>query len=74
MTMGLDPSALTDEDLLREIGQLHQTRTETLLHGSDDALRHHTARTGELEGEYLRRYPGRHIAPERLREGARRRG
>jgi len=74
MTMGIDPRVLTDEDLLREIGQLHQTRTETLLHGSDDALEHHTTRTRELEGEYLRRYPGRHIDPERLREGARQRG
>ena len=74
MTMGIDPKSLSDEDLLRELGQLHQTRTETLLHGSDDALENHTIRTRELEAEYLRRYPNRHIDPERLREGARQRG
>jgi hypothetical protein len=74
MTMGIDPKSLSDEDLLRELGQLHQTRTETLLHGSDDALENHTIRTRDLEAEYLRRYPNRHIDPERLREGARQRG
>lgn len=74
MGMGIDPKELGDEDLLREIGQLHQTRTETLLHGSDDALRNHNQRMSELEAEYLRRYPQRHIDAERLREGARQRG
>lgn len=71
MTMGIDPRQLPDDVLLRELGQLHQTRTDTLLHGSDDALTHHTVRTKELEDEYLRRYPRRHVSPERLRSGAR---
>lgn len=73
MTMGIDPKDLSGEDLLRELRHLHATRTDTLLHGSDDALANHTIRTRELEAEYLRRSPGRDVDPERLREGARQR-
>ncbi|NUR83449.1 MAG: hypothetical protein HOY71_05090 [Nonomuraea sp.] len=69
--MGIDPRALTDDDLLRELRHLHQTRTETFLHGPDDALARHTSRTNELETEYLRRHPVRDVDPGRLREGAR---
>ncbi|WP_113705275.1 DUF6158 family protein [Nonomuraea lactucae] len=72
-TMGIDPRELGDDDLLRELRQLHATRTDTLLHGSDDALARHTSRTNELESEYLRRYPERDVDPGRLREGARER-
>ncbi len=72
-TMGIDPRDLDDDDLLRELRQLHTTRTDTLLHGSDDALARHTSRTNELESEYLRRYPERDVDPGRLREGARQR-
>lgn len=71
--MGIDPAELNDEDLLRELRHVHATRTDTLLHGSDDALARHTSRTNELETEYLRRYPERDIDPARLREGARER-
>ncbi|MFI7442379.1 DUF6158 family protein [Nonomuraea indica] len=71
--MGIDPRDLDDDDLLRELRQLHTTRTDTLLHGSDDALARHTSRTNELESEYLRRYPERDVDPGRLREGARQR-
>ncbi|MER6948101.1 DUF6158 family protein [Nonomuraea sp. NPDC000554] len=71
--MGIDPRELGDHDLLRELRHLHATRTDTFLHGSDDALATHTSRTNELESEYLRRYPERQINPERLREGARQR-
>lgn len=71
--VGTNPRALDEKDLLRELGQLHVTRHETFLHGSDDALRAHTRRTAELEDEYLRRHPGREIEPGRLREGARQR-
>ncbi|MEU6738588.1 DUF6158 family protein [Streptosporangium sandarakinum] len=71
--MGIDPKDLSEEDLLRELRHMHETRTETLMHGSDDALANHTARTGELEQEYLRRHPERDVDPERLREGARQR-
>ncbi|MGV9597413.1 DUF6158 family protein [Streptosporangium sandarakinum] len=71
--MGIDPKDLSEEDLLRELRHMHETRTETLMHGSDDALANHTVRTGELEQEYLRRHPERDVDPERLREGARQR-
>ncbi|MEU7915757.1 DUF6158 family protein [Microbispora bryophytorum] len=73
MTMGVDPRDLGDEDLIRELRHLHETRTETFFHGSDDALERHTSRTQELEGEYLARFPDRQVDPERLREGARQR-
>ncbi|MFG1925546.1 DUF6158 family protein [Cryptosporangium sp. NPDC048952] len=66
---GVDPERLDDDDLFRELLRLHETRHETLRHGSDDALDAHTTRTAELEGEYLRRFPQREIAPERLRSG-----
>ncbi|SEG85944.1 hypothetical protein SAMN05444920_105613 [Nonomuraea solani] len=72
-TMGIDPAQLSDDDLVRELRQLHVTRSDTFFHGSDDALSMHTSRTNELESEYLRRFPEREIDPQRLREGARRR-
>jgi hypothetical protein len=73
MTMGIDPKDLSEDDLFRELRQMHATRTETLLHGSDEALANHTMRSEELEQEYLRRHPKRDVDPGRLREGARRR-
>ena len=73
MPMGIPAPELPDEDLLREMEQLHRTRNNTLRHGSDDALQRHTERTQELETEYLRRYPQREVDPERLRSGARQR-
>ncbi|GAA2381786.1 DUF6158 family protein [Nonomuraea africana] len=69
--MGIDPKDLSEDDLLRELGHLYQTRMEALLHGPDDALARHTSRTNELESEFLRRHPVRDIDPGRLREGAR---
>jgi hypothetical protein len=71
MSNGVDPRALSTEDLLRELGHLHETRTDALRHAADQALAEHTRRTDELEAEYLRRYPEREVDPERLREGAR---
>jgi hypothetical protein len=71
--MGVDPRDLDGEDLFRELRHLHDTRTDTLFHGSDEALATHTSRMQELEGEYLRRYPSRDVNPERLRSGARQR-
>ena len=68
---GVDPSTLDDDDLLRELAHLHETRHTTLRHGSGDALEAHTRRTAELEAEYLRRRPQREVDPERLRSGAR---
>ena len=69
--LGVDPERLSDDDLQRELLRLHETRNETLRHGSDDALDAHTTRTAELESEYLRRFPQREVDPERLRSGAR---
>lgn len=69
-TLGLDPIALTTEELLRELGNLHATRHGTLRHGSDAALAHHDRRSAELEREYLRRFPDREVDPQRMRSGA----
>jgi len=68
---GVPASELSDADLDRELAQLHRTRDETFHGGSDQALDRHTTRTGELEAEYLRRFPDREIDPQRLRDGAR---
>jgi hypothetical protein len=64
---GVAPADLSDEDLLRELEQLHRTRHETFLHGSTPALQHHSERTTQLELEYLRRHPERDIDERRLR-------
>jgi hypothetical protein len=64
---------LETHDLMRELDSLHQTRHSTLLHGSDHALEQHTRRMGELEAEYVRRFPERDVDPGRLRDGARER-
>lgn len=71
METGVDARELTEQDLLRELEHLHSTRFDTLLHGTDDALVHHTERMNELEREYLRRHPEREVDPERTRAGAR---
>jgi hypothetical protein len=64
---GVDPNELSDDDLLREMASLHDTRHDTLRHGSDSSLVNHTRRLTELESEYLRRFPEREIDPARLR-------
>jgi hypothetical protein len=66
--LGVKPAALSTGDLLRELASLHDARHETFRHGSADALAHHDRRTAELEREYLRRFPEREVAPERLRD------
>ena len=60
-TLGVEPSSLSEADLLRQLGSLHRTRLRALRHASRRALVTHLARTGELEVEYLRRYPGREL-------------
>lgn len=65
--LGIDPTTLSDGELLRELASLHETRHDTLRHGSDAALEHHNRRTTELEAEYVRRFPEREIDPARLR-------
>jgi hypothetical protein len=64
--LGVDPTALTDDDLYRELGSLYRTRLSTLRHGPDAALSNHLERTAVLEGEYLSRHPEREIDPTRL--------
>jgi hypothetical protein len=66
---GIDPADLSDEELLRELASVHEARHETLRHGSEAALDNHSRRMAELEGEYLRRFPGREVDPARLRDG-----
>jgi len=68
---GVPAAELADDDLMRELGHLHETRNGTFLHGSADALAMHSARMAELEAEYLRRHPERQVDPDRLRSGAR---
>lgn len=68
---GVPARALSDEALDRELAHLHETRHDTFLHGSEDALAFHTARTVELEQEYLRRTPDRVIDARRTRIGNR---
>lgn len=71
---GVDPNRLDDQQLMKELETIHRTRHDTLLYGSNDALRAHNERMAQLEGEYLRRNPSRPVAPGRTREGARERG
>jgi hypothetical protein len=68
---GVSPEDLAETDLIRELEHLHRTRHDTFLHGAPDALREHTRRSAELEGEYLRRHPERDVDPARTRAGAR---
>ncbi|MFI6448299.1 DUF6158 family protein [Kitasatospora sp. NPDC050543] len=68
---GISPHALDNDVLLHELEQLHRTRHETFLYGSEDALQRHTLRTGQLEAEYLHRFPHRQVTAARTRAGAR---
>jgi len=68
---GIPATELDDDHLERELAHLHETRHEVFLHGSVQALDHHTQRLADLEGEYLRRHPHRAVDPQRLRAGAR---
>ncbi|MGW1721810.1 DUF6158 family protein [Streptomyces sp. NPDC002306] len=68
---GVDPARLDDQQLMKELENIHRTRHDTLLHGSNDALRTHNHRMAQLEGEYLRRNPRRFVSPSRTRDGAR---
>jgi hypothetical protein len=63
---GIDPAGLTDDDLFRDLASLYRTRLYTLRHGPDAALENHFKRTAELETEYMARFPGREVDPDRL--------
>jgi hypothetical protein len=64
---GVAAADLSDDDLLRELEQLHRTRHEAFLHAPTQALQRHSERTTELELEYLRRQPERDIDQRRMR-------
>jgi uncharacterized protein DUF6158 len=66
---GVAPADLDDDDLRREVAHLHETRHDTLLGGSEDALQAHTHRMLALEEEFLRRFPAEG-APDPLRTRA----
>ncbi|AZM64390.1 MULTISPECIES: DUF6158 family protein [unclassified Streptomyces] len=70
---GVEPERLDDQQLMKELENIHRTRHDTLLYGSNGALRTHNERMAALEGEYLRRNPRRTVAAGRTREGARER-
>jgi hypothetical protein len=63
---GVNPEELSDDDLRRELAHLHETRHDTLLGGSQDALDTHTQRMLALEREFLQRFPAEG-APDVLR-------
>jgi hypothetical protein len=69
---GIAPDELADDDLRREVAHLHETRHDTLLGGSESALRAHTERMLALEREFLRRFPEEGTPdPARTRAGSR---
>jgi len=61
------PAPLSDTELIGELERLHETRVDTLRHGSSHALAHSTAQIQALEADYLRRHPAREVLPSRLR-------
>jgi hypothetical protein len=69
---GVTPSDLDDDDLRRDLKHLHDTRHDTVLGGSQDALHNHTRRMLSLEAEFLRRFPLQSAPdPQRTRAGSR---
>jgi hypothetical protein len=65
---GIAPENLDDDDLDRELAHLHETRHDTFLNGTEDALETHTTRMLALEAEFRRRFPDRTTpAPSRVR-------
>jgi hypothetical protein len=69
---GIPPSDLDDADLHRELAHLHETRHETVLAGSENALETHTKRMLALEREFLIRFPAEGAPdPRRTRAGSR---
>jgi hypothetical protein len=68
---GVPANELLEEDLMRELAQVHRTRNDTFLHATESAVEHHTQRMTELEAEYLTRHLDRPVEMRRTREGAR---
>ncbi|MDQ1714918.1 MAG: hypothetical protein QOG52_2722 [Frankiaceae bacterium] len=70
--VGIRATELSDEDLLREVTHLHETRHDTFLGGSAAAMTNHTDRMLELESEFARRHPESVASDDRRqREGSR---
>ena len=69
---GVPAGKLTEEDLVRELRHLYDTRADTFFGGSRSALQRHTERMAELEGEYASRHvDGVEPDPARTRKGTR---
>ena len=66
---GIEPRELSDDDLVREVTHLHETRHEAMRGASESAFEAHTRRMLELEQEYIRRFP-EDSAPDPLRTRA----
>jgi hypothetical protein len=58
---------ISDEDVVRELDQVHARRHDVFRAGSAAAWDNHLARTAQLEAEYLRRFTAEvHDAEEKL--------
>ena len=68
---GIAGEDLSDDDLRRELAHLHETRHDTFLNGSPDALDHHTRRMLELEAAYRTRFASETPDDMRTRDGSR---
>ena len=68
---GISGDDLSDDDLRRELEHLHETRHDTFLNGSADALENHTRRMLELEAAYRSRFGGETPDDLRTRAGSR---
>ena len=63
------PSELSDDDFVREVTHLHETRHDAMRGASESAFEAHTQRMLALEREYIRRFP-EDSAPDPLRTRA----
>lgn len=59
MSAGIPATELSDDDLERELGHLHEKRHDILFGGTADQLANHVARTHELEHAALERFASR---------------
>jgi hypothetical protein len=66
---GIPPQDLSDDDLVREVTHLHETRHDAMRGASESAFEAHTERMLALEQEYIRRFP-EDAAPDPLRTRA----
>ena len=54
---GIEPRELSDDDLVREVTHLHETRHDAMRGAGELAFEMHTERMLALEQEYIRRFP-----------------